>query len=134
MGLFAFNIASVMSDSLTLFRFKFNSRSVISSSTCWLKRVSLRCSAGLVVDCTSIRINHWVPQDEIICINLQSSHFPRFLLSGLGITFFLQDMQPMKLLICRNPIIFPLIVDATMLANSAFTYINGRVNGDVSVN
>ena len=100
MGLFAFNIASVMSDSHTLFRFKYNSRSVISSSTHWLKGVSLRCSAGLVVDCTSIHINHWVLQDEIICIKLQSSHFQRSLLSGLGITFFLQDMQP---------IIFPLI-------------------------
>ena len=129
MGLFALNIPT---DSLTLFRFKFNSRSFISSSTCWLKRVNLHCSAGLVVDCTSININHWVPQDDIICIKLQSSHFPRSLLSG--ITFFLQDMQPMELLICRNPIIFPLIFDATTLANSAFTAINGWANPDVSVN
>ena len=100
MGLFAFNIASVMSDSLTLFRFKFNSRNVISSSTCWLKRVSLRGSAGLAVHCTSMHINHRVPQDDIICIKLQLSHFPRSMLSGLGITFFLQDMQPMELECC----------------------------------
>lgn len=126
-GLFFFNIASVMSVSATLFRSKFKFISV----TCLLKRVNLRCSLGFVKDCTRIRMNHCVAQDDTICIRLQSSHFPRSL---FGITFFLYEMQPKELFICRNPMILPLIANATMLANSALTSTNCWVNGDVSVN
>ena len=123
-----------MSVSLTLFRSKFKFISVPSSSTCLLKRVNLRCSLGFVEDCTSMSMNHCVAQDESICIKLQSSHFPRSLLSEFGITFFLHEMQAIELFICGSPMILPLIVDATMLANSALTSTKGWVNGDVSVN
>ena len=69
-------------------------------------------------------MNHCVAQDDTICIKLQSSHFPRSLLSEFGITFFLHEMQPIELFICRNPMILQLTVDATMLANSALTSTN----------
>ena len=85
-----------MSVSLTRFRFKFKFISVTSSSTCLLKRVNLCCSLGFVEDCTSMRMNHCVAQDDIICIKLQSSHFPRSLLSEFGITFSLHEMQPIE--------------------------------------
>ena len=133
-GLFSFNIASGMSVSLTLLRSKFKFISATSSSTCLLKRLNMQCSLGFVEDCTNMCMNHGVAQDDMICIKLQSSHFPRSLLSEFGTTFFLHEMEPIELFICRNPMIFPLIVDATMLANSALTSTNGWVNGDVSVN
>ena len=69
-------------------------------------------------------MNHCVAQDDTICIKLQSSHFPRSLLSEFGITFFLHEMQPIELFICRNPMILQLTVDAIMLANSVLTSTN----------
>jgi len=92
-GLFPVNIASVMSVSLTLFRSQFKFISVTSSSTYLLKRVNLHCSLGFAEDCTSMRMNHCVAQDDTICIKLQSLHFPRSLLSEFGITFFLHEMH-----------------------------------------
>ena len=130
-GLFFFNIASVMSVSVTLFRSKFKFISVTSSSTCLLKRVNLRCSLGFLDDCTRMQVSHCIAQDDTICIKLQSLHFPMSLLSEFGITFFLHEIQPIELFICRNSMILPLIADATMLANSALTSTNCWVNGTV---
>ena len=112
-GLFSFDIASKISVSLTLFQSKFKLISAISSLTCLLKRVNSCCPLGFVDYCSNIGINHCVAQDDTVCITLTSLHFPRSLLSEFGISFFLHEMQQIELFIGRNPMIFPLIVDAT---------------------